>query len=134
MKICDSDGNIRGALLRKVKHDCLTRPEVVIFVVCMNIPAALFLSLTLRMASAIQPTYFISHGGGPMPFTNDPGHKPIVAHWKKLSDTISRPKAILVVSAHWEESKATVTTSVNPTLLYDYYGFPPETYKVTTRG
>jgi hypothetical protein len=33
--------------------------------------------------------------------------------------------------AHWEEEVPTVLTSPKPTLLYDYYGFPPESYKVT---
>jgi len=41
------------------------------------------------------------------------------------------PKALLVVSAHWEESVPTVTSSPAPPLFYDYYGFPPETYELT---
>ncbi len=36
----------------------------------------------------------------------------------------SPPKAVLVISAHWEEPLPTVMTSANPPLLYDYYGFP----------
>jgi aromatic ring-opening dioxygenase catalytic subunit (LigB family) len=40
----------------------------------------------------------------------------------------TRPKAIVVVSAHWEESRATVTGRVDPPLLFDYAGFPHETY------
>jgi len=42
-----------------------------------------------------------------------------------------RPKALLVVSAHWEEKVPTVTHAAAPPLFYDYYGFPPETYKLT---
>ncbi len=41
------------------------------------------------------------------------------------------PKALLVVSAHWEARVPTVSTSPRPSLLYDYSGFPPETYKLT---
>jgi aromatic ring-opening dioxygenase catalytic subunit (LigB family) len=42
-----------------------------------------------------------------------------------------RLKAILMVSAHWEESQPTVMTAERPPMLYDYYGFPPEAYTVT---
>ena len=45
-----------------------------------------------------------------------------------------KPKAILVISAHWEETRHTVTTSPKPTLFYDYYGFPDETYKLEWRA
>ena len=41
------------------------------------------------------------------------------------------PKALLVVSAHWEEPVPTVMTSAAPPMLYDYYGFPPEAYRIT---
>ena len=40
------------------------------------------------------------------------------------------PKAVLVVSGHWEEPKFTVSTAANPGMVYDYYGFPPETYQI----
>lgn len=38
------------------------------------------------------------------------------------------PRALLVVSAHWEEDVPTVLSAPTPPLLYDYYGFPPHTY------
>jgi aromatic ring-opening dioxygenase catalytic subunit (LigB family) len=41
------------------------------------------------------------------------------------------PKALLVVSAHWEEAVPTVMSSSNPPMLYDYYGFPADSYSVT---
>jgi aromatic ring-opening dioxygenase catalytic subunit (LigB family) len=41
------------------------------------------------------------------------------------------PRALLVVSAHWEEPVPTVMTSPRPPILYDYYGFPPESYQIT---
>ncbi len=40
------------------------------------------------------------------------------------------PKAILVISGHWEEPQFTVTSSSHPPLIYDYSGFPPETYQL----
>ena len=43
----------------------------------------------------------------------------------------SPPKALLVISAHWEEPVPTVMSGSNPPLLFDYYGFPPESYELT---
>ncbi len=43
----------------------------------------------------------------------------------------SPPRALLVVSAHWEEARPTVMTSAQPPLLFDYYGFPEESYRIT---
>jgi aromatic ring-opening dioxygenase catalytic subunit (LigB family) len=42
-----------------------------------------------------------------------------------------RPKALLVVSAHWEEPVPTVMTHPQPPMFYDYYGFPEAAYRVT---
>ena len=41
-----------------------------------------------------------------------------------------KPKSILVISAHYEEPQFTIVTQEKPTLFYDYYGFPPETYEI----
>jgi len=41
-----------------------------------------------------------------------------------------RPKAILVVSGHWEEAAFTITTSPSPGMVYDYFGFPREMYNI----
>lgn len=40
------------------------------------------------------------------------------------------PAAVLVVSGHWEEEDFTVSSSSQPGMVYDYYGFPPETYRI----
>ena len=44
-----------------------------------------------------------------------------------------RPKAFLVVTAHWEEAQPTVSAAAAPGMLYDYYGFPPHTYQLNIR-
>jgi aromatic ring-opening dioxygenase catalytic subunit (LigB family) len=41
-----------------------------------------------------------------------------------------RPRAILVVSGHWETQGLALTASTAPPLVYDYYGFPPHTYQL----
>jgi aromatic ring-opening dioxygenase catalytic subunit (LigB family) len=41
-----------------------------------------------------------------------------------------RPKAVLVISGHWEERDFTVMSSANPPMIYDYSGFPEHTYRI----
>lgn len=73
---------------------------------------------------------FIPHGGGPLPLLGDEGHREMVSFLKTVTPTLGEPSAILVISAHWEESKATITSGKKPPLIYDYYGFPDEAYAV----
>ena len=73
---------------------------------------------------------FLSHGGGPMPLLGDKTHIEMVECLKSIAQKISKPSAILVISAHWEESVATITAGSNPSLIYDYYGFPEESYQI----
>jgi aromatic ring-opening dioxygenase catalytic subunit (LigB family) len=40
----------------------------------------------------------------------------------------AKPSAILIVTAHWEAPVPSFTSGASPALIYDYYGFPPETY------
>lgn len=65
-----------------------------------------------------------------MPVLGDPGHREMVDHLGDIASTIEKPSAIVVVSAHWEAPVATVTAHPNPPLIYDYYGFPPESYSI----
>ena len=73
---------------------------------------------------------FVSHGGGPMPLLGDPGHQDMVDRLTELAADLRKPSAILVISAHWEEAIPTITSSTTPSLIYDYYGFPSEAYKI----
>ncbi|TBW58230.1 dioxygenase [Marinobacter halodurans] len=73
---------------------------------------------------------FISHGGGPMPLLGDPGHREMVDTLKEIAGKLRKPSAILVISAHWEASVPTITAGAHPSLIYDYYGFPPESYEI----
>lgn len=82
------------------------------------------------------PTFFLTHGGGPLPLLGDPSHAALIKHWKQLRTEIAqdlkpRIKAVVLVSAHWEaEGGPTVTSWEGPQdLVFDYYGFPPESYK-----
>jgi aromatic ring-opening dioxygenase catalytic subunit (LigB family) len=87
--------------------------------------------------STRQPVLYVPHGGGPWPFVD-------VSRFMSARDVEAlrgflvalpeqlpaRPKALLVVSAHWEASAPTVMTSPHPPILYDYGGFAPEAYTI----
>jgi aromatic ring-opening dioxygenase catalytic subunit (LigB family) len=72
---------------------------------------------------------YIPHGGGPLPLLDDPHHAGLVRFLREYPATIDKPDAIVVVSAHWEERRVTVTSGTAPPLLFDYYGFPAQTYE-----
>jgi len=73
---------------------------------------------------------FISHGGGPLPLLGDPAHREMVSCLASMAASMPRPDALVVVSAHWEEKIPTITSGQRPSLIYDYYGFPAESYQV----
>lgn len=73
---------------------------------------------------------FLSHGGGPMPLLGDASHKELVENLKTMAALVGKASAIIVVSAHWEAFRPTITSGVHPPLIYDYSGFPPESYKI----
>jgi 4,5-DOPA dioxygenase extradiol len=73
---------------------------------------------------------YLSHGGGPLPLLGDERHREMVLCLREIAAKIAKPSAILVVSAHWEEESPTITSGVRPSLIYDYYGFPEESYNI----
>ncbi|MCD2452551.1 dioxygenase [Methylicorpusculum oleiharenae] len=73
---------------------------------------------------------FLSHGGGPMPLLGDAGHQEMVACLENIASIIPKPDALVVVSAHWEERLPTITSGTTPSLIYDYSGFPEESYGI----
>ncbi|HEY4179620.1 MAG TPA: class III extradiol ring-cleavage dioxygenase [Kofleriaceae bacterium] len=82
------------------------------------------------------PAVYLPHGGGPWPWIDGMFPKteaaPLMAYLESLPGLPKTPpKAILVISAHWEEAVPTVLTAEHPPMLYDYYGFPEETYHIT---
>lgn len=79
------------------------------------------------------PALFVNHGGGPLPLL---GRQPdLAAHMRDVATTSrgllpsTRPRSIVVISAHWEGSPVRITSSARPRMLFDYQGFPPETYE-----
>jgi aromatic ring-opening dioxygenase catalytic subunit (LigB family) len=76
------------------------------------------------------PAIFLNHGGGPLPLLGDTNHNALVKYISKCASQFAKPQGILIASAHWEESSVTFVGADNPGLLYDYFGFPPESYKI----
>jgi len=83
------------------------------------------------------PVVFLPHGGGPWPFVelrigSKPEQAELATYLRSVAQVpLTPPKAVLVISAHWEEAVPTVMSGKAPPLLYDYYGFPPESYEIT---
>lgn len=63
-----------------------------------------------------------------MPLLGDPGHANLNRFLRDYPASIDKPDAIVVISAHWEEARIGITAAAAPPLLFDYNGFPPETY------
>lgn len=86
------------------------------------------------MKDFVFPTYFVSHGGGPWPFMKaEVGNTfdKLEASLKDIPRQVGvAPKAVLVVSGHWEEPEFAVSASAQPGMIYDYSGFPPHTYQI----
>lgn len=83
------------------------------------------------------PTFFLSHGGGPWPYMKaELGHTYDVLEAalqdipRQLGLRNQRPRAVLMISAHWEEAEFTLSSGAHPPMIYDYSGFPPYTYQV----
>jgi len=79
------------------------------------------------------PVLFISHGGGPWPYV-DTLKQMYVRTEKELRQLPARlparPKAVVVISGHWEAAQFSVSTGAQPPMEYDYSGFPPHTYQI----
>ena len=84
------------------------------------------------------PTLYIPHGGGPCFFMETPPGLPrdlwdrMAAYLRGIDASLGRrPQSVLVISGHWETERPTVNTGTRPPLLFDYYGFPEHTYRLT---
>ena len=84
------------------------------------------------------PALFLPHGGGPSFFMTGERKRMYQAtedFLRGICGTLpATPKAILLVTAHWEAAVPSFTGGAQPELIYDYYGFPPETYALHYRA
>lgn len=104
-----------------------------------RIPATHPFAAHLRRAAAVEaeqphrlwtpedgplPSLYLSHGGGPLPFEDEQWLDPLHA-WAR---NLPKPRAILVVSAHWESAPLSVSAARPDELVYDFGGFDPLYY------
>jgi aromatic ring-opening dioxygenase catalytic subunit (LigB family) len=79
------------------------------------------------------PVYFVSHGGGPWPYVES--MRQMFAKTERELAALpgrlpTKPKAVLVITGHWEAAAFTVSTADHPSMMYDYGGFPEHTYHI----
>ena len=73
------------------------------------------------------PLLFIAHGS-PM---NAIEQNQYTESWRAIGESILKPRAILMFSAHWiTEHETRISTCAEPDMIYDMGGFPPELYRV----
>jgi len=82
---------------------------------------------SLSEQEQLMPVLFMGHGS-PMNAIED---NSFTRGWKNMVKDIPTPKAILVISAHWETQGSKVVAVDKPKMIYDMYGFPKKLYEVT---
>lgn len=89
-----------------------------------------------KTAKGRMPVVYVPHGGGPWPFVEMGLPRGEVDEMRGYLEKLASlpkepPKALLVISAHWEERVPTLMTHPKPPMFFDYYGFPEKSYSLS---
>src|SRR3546814_11327879 len=108
--------------------------------ICLSMDLTKEITMDRRDPAAVNggarmPSFFIPHGAGPCFFMdwNPPGtwHR-MAGFLKGVAEPLpARPRAIVLVSAHWLAPHFIITGHARPQLIYDYSGLPQSTYELT---
>lgn len=86
------------------------------------------------MTQSPLPTYFLSHGGGPWPWLDGDirrAYDRLERSLEAIPDAIGGlPRAILMVTGHWEAAQFAASAGTAPGMIYDYGGFSEHTYRI----
>lgn len=104
----------------------------IVFVSLISMNIIKFFTGGVRKMALIAPAMFVNHGGGPLPLLGDKEHAGLTNFLRdgvQKHLNLKEVKAIILVTAHWEEKVVTISSAEHHDLYFDYYGFPPESYK-----
>jgi aromatic ring-opening dioxygenase catalytic subunit (LigB family) len=79
------------------------------------------------------PTYFLSHGGGPWPWlkAERSAYDELETSLHEVRRELGQvPRAVLMISGHWEADRFLLSSAARPPMVFDYYGFPEHTYRI----
>lgn len=110
----------------------ILRVAFIVFMSLISMNIIRYFSGSVRKMAIVAPALFVNHGGGPLPLLGDKDHVGLTVFLRdevKKHVNLKEVKAIILVTAHWEEDDVTISSGKHHDMYFDYYGFPPESYE-----